>query len=70
MLTDTMREEVKKLIERVVMQAQRDVPDFGDFAPIFDFFPNPDPLTQEFVGSYGLRGFKMPREVVPDPRKP
>ena len=64
-----MKEEVNKIIELLVQQVVDHVPEYGDFAPVMEFFDNPDSRTQEFVGKYGLKVFKMPKDIVPDPRK-
>ena len=67
-----MNQEMKALIEKTVecllKQVEEHVPDYGDFAPIMEFFPNPVEITREFVGTYGLKVYKMPNDVVPDPR--
>jgi len=63
-----MEEEIKRIIAIMVQQIKDHVPDYGDFTPIMEFFPNPDKLTKEFVGTYGLKVYKMPKDVVPDPR--
>lgn len=63
-----MKEEIRKIIEIMLQQVKDHVPDYGDFAPVMEFFDNPDPLTREFVGKYGLKVYKMPKDVVPDPR--
>ena len=63
-----MKEEIRKIIEIMLQQVKDHVPDYGDFAPVMEFFDNPDPLTREFVGRYGLKVYKMPKDVVPDPR--
>ena len=67
--TNVMRKEIAKIVEVMIQQIRDHVPDYGDFSPILEVFPNPDPLTQEFVGTYGLRVYKMPKDVDPDPRK-
>ena len=64
-----MKDEIKKIIEVMIPQIEEHVPDYGDFAPILEFFDNPDRLTAEFVGKYGLKVYKMPKDIVPDPRK-
>ena len=63
-----MKEEIRKIIEIMLQQVKDHVPDYGDFAPVMEFFDNPDPLTREFVGRYGLKVYKMPKDVVPNPR--
>lgn len=63
-----MQEEVNKIIEVMVQQIMDHVPESGDFAPILEFFVNPDPRTRDFVGKYGLKVYKMPKDIVADPR--
>jgi len=63
-----MNEEVNKIIEVMVQQIMNHVPDYGDFSPILEFFVNPDSRTSEFVGKYGLKVYKMPKDIVADPR--
>jgi len=64
-----MKAEVQNLIEVFIRQTKEHVPDDGDFAPILEFFPNPDKRTQDFVGKYGLKIYKMPKDVVADSRQ-
>ncbi len=52
----------------MVQQIVDHVPECGDFSPVLEFFVNPDPRTSEFVGKYGLRVYKMPNDIVADPR--
>ena len=63
-----MNEEVNKIIEVMVQQIMNHVPDYGDFSPILEFFVNPDSRTSKFVGKYGLKVYKMPKDIVADPR--
>ena len=63
-----MKAEVQNLIEVMIRQTKEHVPDDGDFAPILELFPNPDNRTLEFVGKYGLKIYKMPKDVVADSR--
>lgn len=37
-----MEQHVKKLVNDVLTRAEREVPPFGDFAPVFEEFKNPD----------------------------
>lgn len=67
-MNQKMKEEIRKILEIMVPQVRDHVPDYGDFAPVMEFFDNPDPLTTEFVGKYGLKVYKMPKDVVPNPR--
>ncbi len=63
-----MKEEVNKIIELMVQQVVDHVPEYGDFAPVMESFDNPDSRTQEFVGKYGMKVYKMPKDIVADPR--
>ena len=63
-----MKEEVNKIIELMLQQIADHVPVSGDFAPLLEFFLNPDPRTREFVGKFGLRVYKMPKDIVADPK--
>jgi hypothetical protein len=63
-----MKEEVNKIIELMIQQIVDHVPEYGDFAPVLEFFVNPDSRTQEFVGKYGLKVYKMPKDIVADPK--
>lgn len=63
-----MKALIEKTVECLLKQVEEHVPDYGDFAPIMEFFPNPAEITREFVGTYGLKVYKMPNDVVPDPR--
>ena len=63
-----MKEEVNKIIELMIQQIVDHVPEYGDFAPVLEFFVNPDTRTQEFVGKYGLKVYKMPKDIVADPK--
>lgn len=64
-----MREETKKIIENMIQQIKEHVPEYGDFTPIMEVFPNPYTCTQDEVGKFGLRVYKMPKNVVDNPQK-
>ena len=63
----TMEELIIDTLGKLSAQ-ERYISEYGDFAPVMEFFDNPDPLTQEFVGKYGMKIYKMPKDVVPDPK--
>lgn len=63
-----LKAEVKKVTETMIQQIRNHVPEYGDFAPVMEFFLNPDPHTEEYVGKYSLCIYKMPADVEPDPR--
>ena len=64
----TMEELIVETLKKLSDQEQY-IPEYGDFAPVMEFFDNPDKNTQKFVGKYGLKIYKMPKDVVPDPKK-
>ena len=64
----TMDELMVDMLKKLSDQ-ERYIAEYGDFAPVMEFFDNPDPRTQEFVGKYGMKIYKMPKDVVPDPKK-
>ena len=61
-----MKEEINNIIKLMIQQVVDHVPEYGDFTPVMEFFVNPDVRTQEFVGKYGLKVYKMPKDIVPD----
>ena len=64
----TMEEHIAEMLKNLSDQ-ENYIAEYGDFAPVMEFFENPDPKTQEFVGKYGMKIYKMPKDVVPDPKK-
>lgn len=64
----TMNELIVDVLQKLSEQ-ENYIAEYGDFAPVIEFFDNPDPKTQDFVGRYGLKIYKMPKDVVPDPKK-
>ena len=65
----SFRDYVDDIILRLVERVENEVPDTGDFDPVLEFFTNPSSDTREYVGRYGLRVYKMAKDVVPDPSK-
>ncbi len=64
----TFDEQVSKIIKDILVRAEREVPEYGDFRPVREFMPNLDKGTTA-VGKYGLSIYKMPKDVVPDPKQ-
>ena len=66
----SFQEQVDDLVERVTEKVEdnRIVPEYGDFSPVLEFIPNLDEENKT-VGKYGLKIYKMPKDVVPDPKK-
>lgn len=61
--TDSFYKMLQKLIER----AEREVPEYGDFAPVYENFKNTNPNLN--VDRYQLRIFKKPKSEVADETK-
>lgn len=56
------------MLDKVIARAEREMPEDGDFAPIYEQFPNRDESVWG-VSRYQFRIFKMPTVDVPDTRK-
>lgn len=65
----SFRDYVDDIILRIVERIENEVPITGDFTPVLEFFTNPSSDTREYVGRYGLRIYKMAKDIVPDPSK-
>lgn len=63
------QEQVDGLIESLYKRAEREVSEYGDFSPVTEFIPNLDKGTASTVGKYGLKIYKMPKDIVPDEKK-
>lgn len=55
------------ILRRMAERIEADVPDSGDFPPVLELFPALG--DKHIVGKYGLRTYKMPSDIVADPRK-
>ena len=60
-------DEINKLIEKVANRAEREVPEYGYFAPVYEEFKNKD--SQLDIEKYRLKVLKMPKADVPDETK-
>lgn len=65
----SFQDYVEDVVWRVVDRVETEVPDVGNFDPVFEFFTNPSLKTKDDVGKYGLRVYKMRKDIVPDPSK-
>ncbi len=63
------QDRVNDLIKRLLKRMEKEVPEYGDFAPLLEFFDNEDERLQKIVGKFGLKLYKMPGDVEPDPKK-
>lgn len=62
-------DEIDKLVEKVLSRIEHEIPWSGNFAPVYESFPNKDEATKRVAGLFRLRVYKMPADVVPDPEK-
>jgi hypothetical protein len=63
------KEQVEQMLEKLIVRAEREVPEYGDFAPVTELFQNLDPGSQDIVGKFGLTILKLPKDVTPDPKE-
>ena len=63
----TFQEQLDEMVEKVTDRVDRYMPDYGEFSPIMEFTPNKDNTLN--VGKYGLKVYKMPKDVVEDPKR-
>ena len=60
-------QEIKTLVDKVANRAEREVPEYGYFAPVYEEFANKNP--QQNIDKFRLKVFKMPKQDVPDETK-
>lgn len=63
----TYEDNVYEMIDKVIARAEREVPDYGDFAPVYEEFANKN--NDLSIGRYQLKVLKMPKTDVPDEKK-
>ena len=51
----SFQECVDELVRRTIERIEKEMPDEGGFADIFELFCNPDADTSDIVGKYGLQ---------------
>lgn len=64
----SFRDYTDQLILRILKRAEDEVPEHGDFAPLFEFLDTPVASERNVASRYGLEIFKMPYDVEPDPK--
>ncbi len=64
----TFQDQVNTLLKVMIEHIEKDVPEYGNFIPILEFFNNLDEETQDIAGKYGLKIYKMPKDIDPDPK--
>ena len=60
---------VNKITKDILHRVYNEVPESGAFLPIFESFANPDEESRNKIGTYRLKVYKMPEDVVADPSK-
>lgn len=63
------REQVERMLEKLIVRAEKEVPEYGDFAPVTELFPNLDYDSSDIVGMYGVTILKLPASIRPDPKR-
>lgn len=63
----TFQDQVDEMVGKVADRVERYMPDYGEFSPIMEFTPNRDKTLN--IGKYGLKVYKMPKDVVEDPKQ-
>lgn len=63
------REQVDRMLEKLIIRAEKEVPEYGDFATVTELIPNLDSGSSHIVGMYGLTILKLPENVRPDPKQ-
>lgn len=63
----TFQDQVDEMLGKVADRVERYMPDYGEFSPIMEFTPNRDKTLN--IGKYGLKVYKMPKDVVEDPKQ-
>jgi hypothetical protein len=63
----SMRNIIQNGINNLAQRAEREVVEYGDFAPVYESFKNTNPDLN--IDKYQLKIFKMPRESVQDETK-
>lgn len=57
----TMEQQVKKIINDVLVRAEREVPPYGDFAPVYEEFKNTNPAYD--ATHFMLKIVKPPKSI-------
>ena len=61
---NTYTDSFYKMLKDLIARAEREVPEYGDFTPVFENFKNTNPNLD--VDRYQLKIFKMPKAQVAD----
>ena len=61
------QDQVDEMTARLAERAEREVPEYGRFAPVMEFTPNYGDI--KVVGKYGLQVYKLPEDIDPDPKQ-
>lgn len=57
----TMEEHIKKMVQDILARAEREVPEYGDFAPVYEEFKNP--LKELCATDFMLKITKPPKHI-------
>lgn len=62
------QDQIDITLEKLVKR-EREVAEYGDFAPVSEYFDNLGQTTKDIVSKYEVKIYKMPYDVDPDPKK-
>lgn len=62
--TNNYTDSFYKMLNDIINRAEREVPDYGDFAPVYENFKNTNPKLD--IDKYQIRIFKAPKQYVSD----
>jgi len=63
----SFQDRVDEMVSKTSDRAELEVPEYGDFAPVMEFMDNTNKDLP--VGKYGIKIYKMPKDIVEDPKQ-
>ena len=63
----TYEENFYEMLDKVTKRAELEVPEYGSFAPVYEYFKNNNPELP--IDRYQLKVLKMPKDVVEDEKQ-
>ena len=65
--TSNYTDSFYKMLNNLINRAEREVPEYGDFAPVYENFKNTNPELD--IDRYQLKIYKAPKAYEPDETK-
>lgn len=56
-----------KMLDKLLSRIEREVPEYGNFAPVYEFIKNND--SKHLIDRFQLNVFKMPKHIVEDEKR-